>query len=55
MLYYFDVFCRFVDVNMWLIFKTGQMALAALQHNNSEVGNFSLTAVEQISRVFGDN
>ena len=31
------MFCRFVDVNMWLIFKTGQMALAALQHNNTEV------------------
>ena len=31
------MFCRFVDVHMWLIFKTGQMALAALQHNNTEV------------------
>jgi len=29
---------RFVDEEMWLIYRTGQMALVALQYNNVEVG-----------------
>jgi len=30
--------CRFVEEEMWLIYKTGGMALQALKHNNAQVG-----------------
>jgi len=36
--FYIVDWCRFVEEEMWLIYKTGGMALQALKHNNAQVG-----------------